>query len=221
MRLAIASYRPLIRGLLAEALGARCGAEGILQFESAEALAAAAEQLLDTQVIVIDAPSFDSWSASLEIVLRRAPRCRAVVLTAACGDYIVNRAAAFGVAGLVHETDGVEDLVTGVELANRGGVFTSPGVVERRSKPAVLPLLTERELQVLRLACRGLSDEDAGAELGLAPSTIESHRTNVLRKLSIADWAELLIVGLRLGVVSLEEIQFSPNRRRSAMRGRR
>ncbi len=216
MLICVASSRSLVREMMAEALRVRYGSD-VVQFTSPKEMTSAEHGVIDAGVIVVDASPLDIWLPAIGAL---RTRCRFVIATAATGDYVLARGGEVGAQGFVHESDHLAELFAAVDTVARGGCYTSPAVAAQRASPAVMPLLSNRELEVLRLSCRGLSDEEAGKILGLSPSTIESHRTTILQKLTISDWAELLIVGLRAGVVALGEIEVRSRRRRSAARGR-
>jgi DNA-binding NarL/FixJ family response regulator len=200
---------------------ARYGSDAVSQLASPAALIEGATDFHDDAVLVIDGRPLEIWLPAISAVRLRQASVRLVVLTAASGDYVIARAAEAGALGLVHEGDTPEELISAVESAVRGGCYTSPGVISRRAELGIMKLLTQRELEVFRLACRGVADEETGRLLHLSPSTVESHRTTVLKKLGVADWAELIIAGLKLGVVSLDDVRIASRRRRSASRGRR
>ncbi len=70
--------------------------------------------------------------------------------------------------------------------------------------PANEPL-TERELDVLRLAGRGLSNRQIAEELVLSPRTIQAHMANIFGKLHVGSRTEAVMVGLRRGWLALTD----------------
>ena len=66
-------------------------------------------------------------------------------------------------------------------------------------------MLTGRETEVLRLVAEGLSNEEIADKLGLSARTVQTHIASALRKTSTRNRAHLAVLGLREGVVPLDE----------------
>jgi two-component system NarL family response regulator len=65
------------------------------------------------------------------------------------------------------------------------------------------PVLSERELEVLRLIAQGLSNQGIGTALNIGESTVKSHVTHILSKLGVNDRTQAVIVAVKRGLVSL------------------
>lgn len=61
--------------------------------------------------------------------------------------------------------------------------------------------LTEREMQVIQLSCHGLSAQQIGQELGISHRTVEAHRFNVLEKLQCKNWAQVICLLFKTGII--------------------
>jgi NarL family two-component system response regulator LiaR len=66
--------------------------------------------------------------------------------------------------------------------------------------------LTERELEVLKLAALGLSNREIANRLVVSPRTVQSHLANIFSKLNVGSRTEAVMVGLRRGWIDLDEI---------------
>ena len=66
-------------------------------------------------------------------------------------------------------------------------------------------MLTKREIQILRLVADGLSNDEIAARMGLSPRTVQTHIASSLRKTGTRNRAHLAVVGVREGLVPLEE----------------
>ncbi|MCR9111371.1 LuxR C-terminal-related transcriptional regulator [Marivita sp. XM-24bin2] len=64
--------------------------------------------------------------------------------------------------------------------------------------------LTKRELQVLNCIARGLSNTGTADELGISAKTVETHRSNLMPKLSVHSSATLLMKSVKLGLISVD-----------------
>ncbi|MBU3674597.1 MAG: response regulator transcription factor [Solirubrobacteraceae bacterium] len=102
---------------------------------------------------------------------------------------IARRALHAGASGYVLVWQSVRDLVEALQLAVRGRLYISArlGVEIARIDEDDHDGLTEREVEVARLAALGYSNSQIGQELFLSTRTIESHRSNLTRKLGVED----------------------------------
>ena len=104
----------------------------------------------------------------------------------------------------------VDDLVRALYDVSRGGSALDPKVVEgllaRRSTESTSALLglTDRELEVLQLVARGLSNKQAARAIGRTDETIKIHLKNVFTKLGVADRTEAVTVALTRGLIHLD-----------------
>ncbi|MFC2073210.1 response regulator transcription factor, partial [Chloroflexota bacterium] len=67
-------------------------------------------------------------------------------------------------------------------------------------------LLTPREIEILRLAAKGMSNKDIAKVLFLSLRTVKSHLTNIFNKMGCGSRTDAIIIGLREGYITLDEI---------------
>lgn len=108
-----------------------------------------------------------------------------------------------GAKGIVFATDKMEDLINAVQLICNGKEYFSGAITKNRSnglesapkltRPKFKDnLLTDRELEVLKLFCDGLTYREIGKKLYISHRTVESHKNNILAKLNLKSKAELI-----------------------------
>jgi len=212
IRLSIASHRPFLRHAIEHAAVADLNARLVTSFEThREALQDSNE---NTDLLVADATRTDGLYAAVAHARHRGTRV--VVLSGAIGDYVVHRAFAAGATGVVCEDDAWTEWLEAMRVVAKGGVYQSPACAAAKAKAAFANTLTPQEHRVLELCAKGKSDEGVGAELGISSVTAEGHRTNVMRKLRVADAAALLTYCIAAGVVAAVEVDFRTRVRRSA-----
>lgn len=127
-----------------------------------------------------------------------------IILTSASEDYALYRALHSDIPGFVHKTDETSMLHLAIRTVLGGGVFFSPTVQKMRGRMQTDPaffqkLLTEKEQKILELLGQGLSNEQAGALLGVKVLTIADHRRNIMQKLGLHNQAELMRYALEKG----------------------
>ena len=129
---------------------------------------------------------------------------RVLMLSAYTDDAYVYDALEVGALGYLLKEEAPETIVAAVRAAAKGeGYFSPPVAVKvaawmRGERPGGL---TERELEVLRLVARGLSNKEIAHELKVKKRTVEFHVGNILRKLGVASRVEAAVWAKEQGVV--------------------
>ena len=137
---------------------------------------------------------------------------RVVILTTYDLDEYVFDALAAGASGFLLKDVPPEDLVKAIRVAAQGEALLAPSVTRRlieqfaRSRPVApdprtLELLTDREVEVLRLMARGLSNSEIAGTLFLGESTVKTHVGHILDKLRLRDRVQAVIFAYEGGLV--------------------
>jgi len=171
-------------------------------------------QLVTPDVVLMDIrmPELDGLSATEQI--RRQPNPPTViVLTTFDQNEYVYRALRAGAAGFLLKDSPSSRLIAAVRAAATGDSLIEPAITRRlverfveapqpQGLPAQLTSLTERELDVLRLIARGLSNAEIAAELVVAETTVKTHVARVLTKLGVRDRVQAVVVAYETGFVN-------------------
>ena len=80
------------------------------------------------------------------------------------------------------------------------------GLARGTGKVEVEGLLSQREIETLKLAAKGMSNKDIADELFLSVRTVKAHLSNIFNKLGVGSRSEAIIKGLRQGYITLEDI---------------
>jgi DNA-binding NarL/FixJ family response regulator len=133
----------------------------------------------------------------------RGPRI--LVLTTFDLDDYVYEALGVGASGFLLKDASAGDLITAVRVVAAGDALLAPSITRRliadfarrrphgRPNPAAAAALTPRELEVLKLIARGLSNAEIAAELVLAEQTIKTHVGRILTKLGLRDRTQAVV----------------------------
>jgi len=171
---------------------------------------------LRPDVLVLDLimPGLNGLEILREIP-RRAPHTRVVVLSMHANEAYVLEALRHGAMGYVLKGSNAAELVRAVRSAAAGQRYLSPPLSERSldayaqqaqsPQPDLYESLTAREREVLHLAAEGHTSTEIAKRLFISPRTVETHRSNLMRKLGLETQTELVRYALRRGIVPLEE----------------
>ena len=93
-------------------------------------------------------------------------------------------------------------LTKALRAVNQGQQFVDPELNQNQQIAASdTNRLSERELEVLRLAANGMSNKEVGAKLFIAPTTARDHMQSVMRKLNVRSRTAAAVAGLKLGLL--------------------
>jgi NarL family two-component system response regulator LiaR len=141
------------------------------------------------------------------------PDARILVLTSFAEDDQVFSAVKSGALGYLLKDSSPEDLLDAIREVHRGEPSLQPNIARKLlreiSRPADRALieepLTDREVEVLRLVARGLSNQEIADELVISEGTVRFHVSNILDKLHLANRTQAALYALREGFASLDE----------------
>lgn len=181
--------------------------------DGAEAIRLVEEHQPDIVVLDIRMPHVTGVEATRRIK-DRFSQVRVLVLTAYDDDPYVFALLQAGADGYVLKTASADELVRAVRTVYKGSSALSPEIASKvvrhmtTSKPAgardqVEPL-TERELDVLRLAARGKTNRAIGSELGISHRTVQGHLASIYGKLDVNSRTEAVTEALRRGWIVVE-----------------
>jgi NarL family two-component system response regulator LiaR len=170
---------------------------------------------LHPDVILMDLlmPHKDGVEAISEIK-QKNPDARILVLTSYAEDAKVFTAIQAGAMGYLLKDSSPQELLQAIRDIYRGKSSLHPAialkVIQELKRPAEKPTpdgepLTERELEVLGLVARGLSNQDIAETLVISERTVGTHVSNILDKLHLTNRTQAALYALREGLVSLDE----------------
>ncbi len=173
-------------------------------------------QTLAPDVILLDLvmPRLDGLAA-LRQIRAHDPEARVLVLTSFAADDQLFPAIQAGALGYLLKDASPAELLNAIRQVSGGQVVLAPGVARRvmdhLRRPATretLPEpLTDREVEVLRLVARGLSNQEIADKLVLSPATVRTHVGNILGKLGLGNRTQAALYALREGLITLDEIR--------------
>jgi DNA-binding NarL/FixJ family response regulator len=215
LRLLIADDHELIRRGLRDLLGTRIGWQVVGEAcNGLEAVEMAVR--LKPNIVILDffMPQMNGPEAATQIA-ETMPEVGVVVLTMDDSEQVIREVLQAGVRGLVLKSDADRDLLEAVQSVAQNRHFFGARVAERvlggylsgGQEPAMnikktATRLTDREREVMRLLAEGMTSREAAVQLKISIRTVESHRINISRKLSLSSIADLVRYAIRTGIVA-------------------
>jgi DNA-binding NarL/FixJ family response regulator len=189
IRVLLVDDHRLVRAGLTSLLGAAADVEVVGEAaDGAEAVDVAASVAADVVLMDLSMPVMDGVAATRRLLVEH-PELRVVVLTSFSDQARVRDALAAGAIGYVLKDCRPDELLAAVRSAAQGHAPLDPRVAGALLPAASSPVdeLSERELQVLRLASQGLANKQIGRSLGIAERTVKVHLGNVFRRIGVSD----------------------------------
>jgi DNA-binding NarL/FixJ family response regulator len=180
--------------------------------DGAEAVELARRLTPDVALMDVRMPGMDGIEATRRMVLAGLPT-RVLILTTFDLDEYVYAALQAGAAGFLLKDVPRDQLVVGVRTVAAGESLLAPAVTRRMierfvrlpppgaERPAALAALSPRELEVLRLLARGLSNADIASQLVVSPTTAKTHVASILGKLDLHDRVHAVVLAYESGLV--------------------
>jgi two-component system NarL family response regulator len=134
----------------------------------------------------------------------RAPEAAIIVITTYDADADVYRAVKAGARGYLLKGCFAEGMLEAIRHVHAGGRLFAREVAARANDKAPGPSLTSREVGVLELVAKGLSNKEIGAALFVSEDTIKTHLKHVFSKLGVGDRTEATMLAIQRGVINLE-----------------
>lgn len=212
IRILIVDDHPLVREGLRAVLSQEADLHIVGEATNGREALAAMERL-HPDVILMDVlmPGKDGIEATGDI-LRVNPAARILLLTSVTNMERIRPTIRAGALGYIPKSAPPEDLEQAIRTLHKGGVYLpanlARGLVQapaNSSRPGEFPIemLTEREVEILKLVAQGLGNEEIATRLVISPRTAGVHISHILDKLGLENRTQAALYALRQGLVSL------------------
>jgi DNA-binding NarL/FixJ family response regulator/class 3 adenylate cyclase len=182
--------------------------------DGSEAVAAAERLKPDVVLMDVRMPEMDGIEATRRVLGEGDTGTKVVMLTTFDMDEYVYDALKAGASGFLLKDVPPEQLVSGIRAVASGDALLAPSVTRRvieefvrrppdsvRKPPEKLEDLTARELEVLKLLARGLSNAEIATALFVSETTVKTHVAHVLMKLDLRDRVQAVVLAYETGLV--------------------
>ena len=213
IRILLADDQPLMRTGLQMILRAEPDIEVVGEARSGQEAVDITRRLAPDVVLMdIRMPEVDGLEATRQLLSGPPLPTRIIILTTFEDDEYVFDAIRAGASGFLLKTTAAEHLVDAIRVVAAGDALLSPSVTRKlieefvRRSPARTTTLaegsvTDRELEVLKLVARGLSNAEIADKLFLSEATVKTHVGRVLGKLGLRDRVQVVVFAYEAGIV--------------------
>ena len=204
IRVLVADDHPVVRTGLAAVIAQEHDLLLVGEAEDGErAVALFREHRPDVVVMDLRMPLMDGIQA-IRTITAEFPAARILAMTTYEGDADIRRALDAGARGYLLKDMLLSEVITAIRAVQRGERVIPAAVAMRLAEFPERSDLTEREIEILRLVARGLSNKEVAKAIGRMDETVKIHLKNTFTKLGVADRTEAVTVALARGLIHLE-----------------
>jgi two-component system response regulator NreC len=215
IKIFLADDHTIVRQGLAKLLEAEPNIKIIGEAEDGRAAVAKVQKLLPDIVIMdIAMPLLNGIEATRQIK-KILPRIKIIILSMHSHDRYISELIGLGASGYLLKDSTGEEIIKAVSAAMKGDVYLSPSISRRviddyltlkktSSQEDLYTHLSNREREVFQMIAEGYSTKKISDILCVSPSTVKTHRANIMDKLQLDNVSKLIQFAIRLGIVDVQ-----------------
>jgi DNA-binding NarL/FixJ family response regulator len=167
-----------------------------------EALEILHERNPDLILLDLRMPGMDGLT-TLRALARRGGGPRAIVLTSFEMDEDIYRAVQAGARGYLLKNSQQNEIVDAIRAVHAGRRHIPPRIAARLADRMTRANLTTRELEILEMLAKGLTNKQIGGALGISENTARNHVNSIIEKLEVADRTEAATAAIEQGIIRM------------------
>lgn len=141
----------------------------------------------------------------MQVIQKNHPQAKVIFLTIYQEEYVIKKLVSLGAKGFLLKNVSTKKLIEAIEAVHLGDTFFDDlpsSIIEEDKDPfKVKNTLTSRELEIIRLTTEGLTGHQIGEKLFISEYTVNTHRKNILKKLNLANIAQLVAFAKSSGII--------------------
>jgi two-component system, NarL family, response regulator len=203
IRVLVVDDHPLMRLGLRTRIDAEPDMEVVAEAEDGPAAIAAYARLRpDITLLDLRLPGMDGPEI-ITLIRRDDPQAKIIILTTYDADEDVYRAVQAGARGYILKGTFAEGIMEAIRNVQAGRRLIAPEVAARLADRVSMPSLTSREVGVLELVAKGMSNKEIGAALFVSETTVKYHLKNIYAKLGASDRTEAALLATQRGILTI------------------
>ncbi len=139
----------------------------------------------------------------LREIKRLQLRTRSIILTSFLSDEEIYQAVQAGAWGYLSKETGLDLMISAILTVHAGRRFIRGDIAERLVSRMSRADLTQREIGILRLVAKGMTNKEIGETLFISSLTVKNHVNNILGKLDVSDRTEAATAAIHLGLIEV------------------
>jgi two-component system NarL family response regulator len=205
IRILIVDDHPVVRAGLTSMLATQPGIEVTDSVSSGEeALEMLEQQSLDIVLLDLRMPGMNGMDTLLAIK-RKALPVRVIVLTSYETDEDIYRAVHAGAEGYLVKNTSQREMVEAIRSVRAGSRYIPRHIASRLAERMTRSNLTTRELEILKILTKGLTNKQIASALGISDNTVRNHVNSIMEKLEVSDRTEASTTAIQRGLVDVDE----------------
>jgi two-component system, NarL family, response regulator len=201
IRILIVDDHPVVRAGLASMLTTQPGLVVVGSASSGEeALAMLTEMEADLVLLDLRMPGMDGLTM-LRALGKQSPPPKAIVLTSFETDEDIYRAVQAGARGYLLKSTQQNEMVDAIRAVHAGKRHIPPRIAARLADRMTRSNLTARELEILEMLAKGLTNKQIGIALGISDHTARNHVNSIIEKLEVSDRTEAATAAIQQGII--------------------
>jgi two-component system, NarL family, response regulator len=204
IRILIVDDHPVVRVGLASMLGTQGGIKVIGSAATgAEALALLQHDSADVALVDLRMPEMNGISL-MHAMARLPSPPRVIVLTSYETDEDIYRAVNAGAQGYLLKNTPQAEMIEAISTVHAGRRYIPGHIAAHLAERMMRSNLTTRELDILKMLAKGLTNKEIGAALKISENTVRNHVINIIEKLEVSDRTEAATTAIQRGIISAE-----------------
>jgi DNA-binding NarL/FixJ family response regulator len=166
----------------------------------------------DLVLMDIDMPVMNGMEAT-RLIKKKYPKIKVIILSMHNEGSLVKKLIASGADGYILKNSDREELIAAILKVSEGQKYFSPDVTlslaevsshhnSGQEKESYIHDLTDREIEILKLIAEGYSNKEIGEKLFISHRTVDTHRTNLMKKIGVNNIAGLIRYAIKRGFVN-------------------
>jgi len=205
IRVLIVDDHPVVRAGLTSMLGTQPGIEVVGSASSGEeALEILAHRSVDILLLDLRMPGTNGINTLLAIKRQSIP-VRAIVLTSYETDEDIYRAVHAGAGGYLLKDTPLREMLEAIHTVHAGNRYIPRHIAARLAERMMRSNLTTRELEILKMLTKGLTNKQIGHALGISDNTVRNHVNSIIEKLEVCDRTEAATTAIQRGIIDVDE----------------
>ncbi|MGB6131626.1 MAG: response regulator transcription factor [Acidobacteriaceae bacterium] len=205
IRIFIVDDHPVVLAGLASMLGTQAGIDVVGSASGGEE----ALELLRTRsahLLLLDLrmPGMNGLD-TLHALRRAGIAIRTIVLTSYAMDEDIYRAVQAGAQGYLLKDAPQSEMIDAIRTVHGGKRYFPRAIADRLAERMLRSSLTERELEVLQMLARGLTNKEIGRTLSISSNTVRNHVNSIIEKLEVSDRTEAATVAIHRGIIEMHD----------------